>query len=58
MSETIEGLRYKFLKWKDGVESKRFKVNLWKIKVMFSDGITKDGLCKSKLTHVTSVALE
>ena len=33
MSETIEGLRNKFLKWKEAFESKCFKVNLGKTKV-------------------------
>ena len=44
MSETIVGLRYKFLKWKKAFESKGLKVNLGKTKVMVSKGITKDGL--------------
>ena len=34
MSETIEGLRNKFLKWKEAFESKGFKVNLGKPKVV------------------------
>ena len=33
MSETIEGLRNKFLKWKEAFESKGLKVNLGKTKV-------------------------
>ena len=48
MSETIEGLRNKILKWKDGFESKGLKVNLGKTKVMVSGGITKDGMSESK----------
>ena len=32
MSETIEGLRNKFLKWNDALESKRLKDNLGKTK--------------------------
>ena len=34
MSETIEGLRNKFLKWKEAFEIKCLKVNLGKFKVM------------------------
>ena len=49
MSETIEGLRNKFLKWKETFESKGFKVNLGEAKVMVSGGITKDGMSKSKV---------
>ena len=49
MSETVEGLRDKFLKWKKAFVSNDLKVNLWKVKVMVSCGITKDGLCKSKV---------
>ena len=30
LSKTIEGLRDKFLKWKEAFESKGLKVNLWK----------------------------
>ena len=46
MSETIEGLRNKFLKWKKAFESKDLKVNLGKTKVMVCGGITKDGMYK------------
>ena len=41
MSESNEGLRYKFIKWKEDFESKGLKVSLWKTKVMISGGITK-----------------
>ena len=34
MSETIDGLRSKFLKWKEAFESNGLKVNLGKTKVM------------------------
>ena len=51
MSETIEGLWNKFLKWKEAFESKGLKVNLGKTKVMVCDGITKDCL-RVKLIHV------
>ena len=34
MSETIEGLRNKFIKWKKAFESNGLKVNLGKTKVM------------------------
>ena len=33
MSETIEGLRNNFFRWKEAFESKGLKVNLGKIKV-------------------------
>ena len=46
--ETIKRLRNKFLKWKEALESKDLKANLWKTKVMVSSSITKDGLSKSK----------
>ena len=36
MSETMEGLREKFQKWKEAFESKGMKVNLKKTKVMVS----------------------
>ena len=45
MSETVEGLRNKFLKWKEAFQSKGLKFNLGKA----SGGITKDGLSKSKV---------
>ena len=48
MSEIIEGLKNKFLKWKEVFESKGLKVNLGKTMVMFSGGITKDDMSKSK----------
>ena len=44
MSDTIERLRDKFLKWKEALESKGLKVILGKTKVTVSSGITKDGL--------------
>ena len=49
MSETIEGLRNKFLKWMEAFESKGLKVNLGKNKVIVCSNITKDGLSKSKV---------
>ena len=49
LSETIEGLRNEFLKWKKAFESKGFKVNLGKTNVMVSGGIKKDGMSKSKV---------
>ena len=48
-SETIEGLRNKFLKWIEAVKSNSLKVNLGKTKVMVSGDITKDGMSKSKV---------
>ena len=49
MSETIEGMRDKFLKWKEALECKNLKVNLGKTKVMVSSGITQDCFSKSKV---------
>ena len=46
MSETIEGLIDKFIKWQESFESNGFKVNLGKTKTMVSSGITKDGMSK------------
>ena len=47
-SGSIKGLRNKFLKRKKAFESKDFKVNLEKTKVIVSVGITEDGTSKSK----------
>ena len=49
MSGTIEGLRYRFLKWKETFESKGLKVNLGQTKVMVRHRITKDSLSKSRV---------
>ena len=49
MSEIIDGLRNKFLKWKEAFVSKSLKVNLGKTKVMVSGDITKNGKSKSKV---------
>ena len=49
MSETMECLRDKFLKWKEDFESKGLKVNLGKTKIMVSGSITKHGMPKSKV---------
>ena len=48
MSETIDGLRNKFIKWMAFV-SNGLKVNLGKTNVMASAGITNDGLSKIKV---------
>ena len=48
MSETMEGLRNKFLEWKEAFESKRLKVKFGKMKVLVCGGITKDDMSKSK----------
>ena len=37
------------MKWMEAFESKGFKVNFGKTKVMVSGGITKDGISKSKV---------
>ena len=47
ITETIEGLRRKFLKWK-AFERKGLEVNLGISKMIVNGGITKDGLSKSK----------
>ena len=49
MTETIVGLRNKLIKWKVAFESKDFKVDIGKTKVMVSGGITNDGLSKHKV---------
>ena len=49
MSETIKGLRNKFLKWKEAFESKCLKVNLGKSRVMVSSSITQGGLSKNNV---------
>ena len=49
MSETNEGLRDKFFKWKKAFDSKDMKVNRRKTKVMVRGGITKDGMSKNKV---------
>ena len=53
MSEIIEGLRNKFIKWKEAFERKGLKVNLEKTRIMVSSSssssITNDGLSKSKV---------
>ena len=48
MSETIEVLRDKFLKWTEAFENKYSKVNLGNSKVTVSI-VTHDGLAKSKV---------
>ena len=55
MSESIENLKEKFLKWKAAFKSKELKVNLRKTKVMVSS--LKDEVLKGvKLIHVQSAA--
>ena len=49
MSETIEGLRNKFIKWWVAFVSMGLKVNLGITKVMVSGSITKNGLSKSRI---------
>ena len=49
MSEIIEGLKNKFLKWNNSFESKGLKVYLGKNYLMVSGGITRDGMSKSKV---------
>ena len=47
MSESIENLKEKFLKWKEAIESKGLKVNFKKTKVMVSG--SKGEVLKSKV---------
>ena len=54
MSETIVGLRNKFLRWKEAYDSKGLSVALGMTKVMFSGGITRVGLSKSKVVPCES----
>ena len=49
MSETIQGLRDNFLKWKEAFESKGLKVNIGKTRAMVCNSITKNGMSKSKV---------
>ena len=49
MSETIEGLRDKFLKCTEPFENRGFKVNLGETKVVVSSCITKVGLSEDKI---------
>ena len=49
VSETIQGLSDKFLKWKEVLENKCLKVNLGKTKVMVTSGIIQDGLFWTKV---------
>ena len=49
MSETIKGLRNKFLTWKEAYESKGLKVNFGKTKIMVCGSITNNGMSKCKV---------
>ena len=58
MSETIKGLRNRFLKWKKAFENKGLKVNLGKTTVMVRGGITKDSLSNSKVDMLDVCSLK
>ena len=47
--ESEEGLRNKFLMWKETFENNGLKVNHGKTKIIVSCGNTKEGLSKSKV---------
>ena len=47
MSETIEGLRNKLLKWKEALESTGLKVNIGNTNLVVCGGITKGSMSKS-----------
>ena len=49
ISEAMEDHRNNFLQWKEAFESKGLKVNLGKLRIMVSGGITKDGMSKGKV---------
>ena len=49
MSEAVEGLRNKFFKWKEALDSKGLKVNIVETKVMVCGSITKDGMSEGKV---------
>ena len=57
MSETLKGLRNRFLKWKEDCESKDLKVSLVRTKVMVSGAYTQDGMSKSKVDLCWSCSL-
>ena len=57
MSETIEAIGNKFIKWKEAFENKGLKVKLVKTKVMVSSGITQDGLSKNTVEPCTICSL-
>ena len=58
MSETMEGLKERFIKWKSALESKGLKVNIEKTKVMvcgsedkvIQNRIDPCGICGKKVT--------
>ena len=52
-SETIEGLRNKFYRWKEASESKGLKVNLGQTMLA---ALQRIACLKVKLTHVVSAA--
>ena len=56
MSEITEGLRNKFLKWKEAFEINGLQFNLGKTKVMVCGVITKDDISKSKVDPCGSAA--
>ena len=60
MTDAIEGLRNVFKERKKAFESKGFKVNLGKTKVMVSVGITVDGMhrCRIDPCEVCSLILK
>ena len=49
MTEAIEGLRNKLLKWKEAFKSNCLKGNHGNTKVLVSGGMTKDGISKGKV---------
>ena len=63
MSETTEGLRNKFVKWKEAFESKGLKVNLVKTKVAVSDGMSMSkvypcGVCSLRVRSYSVLCVQ
>ena len=51
ISVTVDGVRNKFLNWKEAFESYGLKVNIEKTNAMVSGGLTKDDMSRSKVDH-------
>ena len=56
-SETMEGLREKFWKWKEAFESKGLKVNLGKTKVVVTKTLTLFTIIQQRFPHLNSKLL-
>ena len=56
-SETMEGLREKFWKWKEAFESKGLKVNIGKTKVVVTKTLTLFTIIQQRFPHLNSKLL-